>query len=146
VLYDGYYLNMMFATPHAWTQFAHAARDRKIIDGNLRHWDYRHQILAEAHMKPWEIFIAVKVLELYFHLRPRRLWRLLTAGRFSRHQLAWGLYHTGSVWLGETLEFLRTPRQPARTLAQFSREPLGECRHEERVALRVQRRIELLNH
>src|SRR4029078_10983384 len=93
VLYDGYYVNMMYATPHAWTQFAEVARGRMVIDGDLRHWDYRHQILGETHMKPWEVFLAVKMLELYFHTRRSRVWRLLRGGPLARQQFWWGTVH-----------------------------------------------------
>jgi hypothetical protein len=58
-------------------------------------------------MRPWELFCAVKWLELVYHARPRRVWRLLFGGdRFARRQMRWTAVHTGLVWLGEVVEFV----------------------------------------
>jgi anaerobic magnesium-protoporphyrin IX monomethyl ester cyclase len=109
-VYDGDYLNAMFVTPHAWTPFAHGSRQRTVIETDQKHWDYRHQVLKTDHLKPWQLFTLVKVLEMTFHLRPRRFWRLLTQSSFSRQQFLWGLRHTGSVFLHEILSFARNRR------------------------------------
>jgi anaerobic magnesium-protoporphyrin IX monomethyl ester cyclase len=109
--YDGDYLNAMYATPHSWTSFADEQSDRLVVQEDQSRWDYRHQVLAERHLRPWQLFAAVKWLELRFHLRPRRLWRLLSArDRARRHQAWWTLQHTGLVWLMEIVEFLTRTR------------------------------------
>jgi len=121
VLYEGDYLNAMYVTPHSWTQFAHAARDRRIVQTDHKKWDYRHQIFEQRHLRPWQLFLAIKTMEFCFHLRPRRLWSILrTRDVFRLHQLLWCQLHTGLVWFGEIAEFvLRTTFacQP-RTLAE----------------------------
>lgn len=105
--YDGDWLNAMYVTPHAWTEFGRQTAGRAVIEPDQGKWDYRHQVLAEKHLKPWQLFLGVKWLELCFHLRPRRLWSLLrTRDRFRRRQLLWVLLHVGLVWLGEVLAFL----------------------------------------
>lgn len=137
-LYDGDYLNAMYVTPHAWTAFAAEARHRPVIDENLAHWNYRRPILGQPHMKPWQTFLAVKLLELWFHARPRRAWRLLTQSAFSRQQFLWCLRHIGAVWLAEIADFLRAPPVASgKTLEALNPDTLGECRHEERVQLRI---------
>lgn len=142
--YDGDYLNAMYVTPHAWTVFAEESAERRVVEQELGRWDYRHQVLAEPHMRPWELFLAVKLLELAFHLRPRRVWRLLSAGKFSRQQFCFGVMHTGRVFLGEIAAFVRdrATRRAGGTLAQwFGNAGVGAQRHEERlVSLRVERR------
>jgi anaerobic magnesium-protoporphyrin IX monomethyl ester cyclase len=115
-MYDGDYLNAMYATPHAWTAFAREQADRRVLQEDQQRWDYRHQILEEPHLRPWQLFAAVKWLELTFHLRPRRLRRLLlTRDRSRRRQGWWNARHTTMVWLTEIVDFVwrvRFARQP----------------------------------
>ncbi|MGH2542593.1 MAG: hypothetical protein ACRDIB_07345, partial [Ardenticatenaceae bacterium] len=90
-----------------WTEFARAVRDRRIVQPDQQKWDYRHQVLDQPHLKPWQLFAAVKWLELCFHLRPRKLLKPLFAPDvFRRQQHLWSLWHTGLVWLAEVAEFL----------------------------------------
>jgi anaerobic magnesium-protoporphyrin IX monomethyl ester cyclase len=113
--YEGDWLNAMYVTPHPWTPFGRQALRGAVAEPDQRKWDYRHQVLAQRHLQPWRLFLAVKWLELWFHLRPRRLWALLrTRDRFRRRQLLWVLFHIGLVWIGEVLEFIRDAfrRQP----------------------------------
>ena len=105
-MYDGDYLNAMYATPHSWTAFARESADRAVVQEDLRRWDYRNQVLAQQHLRPWQLFLGVKWLELRFHLRPRRLWRLLfDHDRRRRREAWWTHWHTGLVWLMEIVEF-----------------------------------------
>jgi anaerobic magnesium-protoporphyrin IX monomethyl ester cyclase len=106
--YEGDWLNAMYVTPHDWTPFGQAAGKRDVVEPDQGKWDYRHQVLGEKHLKPWQLFAWVKWLELWFHLRPGRLWALLSdRDRFRRRQTFWVLFHVGMVWLCEVLEFLR---------------------------------------
>jgi anaerobic magnesium-protoporphyrin IX monomethyl ester cyclase len=104
--YDGDYLNAMYVTPHSWTRFAAEQAWRGVVQTDQRKWDYRHQVLAQRTMRPGRLFAHVKWLEMCFHLRPRRLWRLLRSGRMSRRQMLWCQWHTFKVWLAEIAEFL----------------------------------------
>jgi anaerobic magnesium-protoporphyrin IX monomethyl ester cyclase len=120
-LYGGDYLNAMYVTPHAWTPFAAESRGRGIVQLDQAKWDYRHQVLAQKHLRPWQLFLAVKWLELRFHLTPRRLWSLVRGrDRLRRRQRLWVFRQIGSVWLAEVVEFWRG--------TTFSRAPvtLGE--------------------
>jgi anaerobic magnesium-protoporphyrin IX monomethyl ester cyclase len=106
-LYGGDYLNAMYVTPHAWTPFAGEARARPVVEPDLGKWDYRHQVLAQETLRPWQLFLAVKWLELRFHLTPGRLGSLLLGGdRFRRRQRRWVFRHTALVWLAEIFEFV----------------------------------------
>jgi anaerobic magnesium-protoporphyrin IX monomethyl ester cyclase len=105
--YDGDWLNAMYVTPHSWTEFGRETAGRAVVEPDQRKWDYRHQVLEQRRLKPWQLFVGVKWLELCFHLRPRRLWEFLFSGdRFRRRQLWWTLWHIGQVWVGEVVEFL----------------------------------------
>jgi anaerobic magnesium-protoporphyrin IX monomethyl ester cyclase len=104
--YDGDYLNAMYVTPHDWTPFGRAALDRAVIEPDPQRWDYRHQVLAEARLRPWQLLLAVMWLEVCFHFRPRRVWSILRErDPFRRRQLLWCALHTGTVWLAELAEF-----------------------------------------
>ena len=106
--YDGDWLNAMYVTPHSWTEFGREAAERDVIEPDQQQWDYRHQVLGQRNLKPWQLFAAVKWLEVCFHFRPKRLWALLRSrDRFRLRQFLWVLLHIGLVWLGEILEFLR---------------------------------------
>ena len=106
-LYDGDYVNAMYVTPHAWTPFAEEVRGRGIVQHDQSKWDYRHQVLAQESLRPWQLFLAVKWLELRFHLRAGRLWSLLRdRDRMRCRQRSWVYRHVAMVWLAEVLEFL----------------------------------------
>src|SRR6202011_3829312 len=97
-----------YVTPHSWTEFGHEAALRPVVEPDQRKWDYRHQVLGQRHLKPWQLFAAVKWLELWFHLRPSRLWAILTSrDPLRRHQLLWSSVHTGLVWVGEVFQHVR---------------------------------------
>ena len=122
--YDGDYLNAMYVTPHSWTQFAEEVKERRVVQSDQRKWDYRHQVLEQKHLKPWQLFFAVKWLEVRFHLQPRKARKFLQEhNTFRRRQQWWALRHTGAVWLMEIADFLfktRFERQP-QALAQTLR-------------------------
>jgi anaerobic magnesium-protoporphyrin IX monomethyl ester cyclase len=120
--YEGDWLNAMYVTPHDWAPFGRESLRREVVEPDQTKWDYRHQVLGQKHLRPWQLFLGVKWAELWFHLRPRRLWALLrTRDRFRRRQLLWVLLHTGLVWVGEVLEFLR------RAFSRDRNRPRGEC-------------------
>lgn len=107
IRYDGDYLLAMYVTPHSWTQFAQDVGHRAVVQPDQRKWDYRHQVLGQTRLRPWQLFAAVKWLEMRFHLRLCKLREMLLSGdRFRRRQCAWTLFHTGLVWLAEVWEFL----------------------------------------
>lgn len=106
-LYDGDYLNAMYVTPHAWTPFAREAEGRPVVERDQAKWDYRHQVLGQRHLRPWQLFLAVKWLELRFHLTPRRVWAFVRGGhRFGRRQRLWVHAHIAMVWTAEVVEFV----------------------------------------
>jgi len=82
-------------------------------------------------LKPWQIFLGVKWLEVCFHLQPRKLLAMLTMpDRDLRRQTLWTLFHTGMVWLAEVGEFVFSTsfaRQP-RTLRETMRRQRGKDR------------------
>jgi anaerobic magnesium-protoporphyrin IX monomethyl ester cyclase len=105
--YDGDWLNAMYVTPHSWTPFGREVAERPLVETDQGKWDYRHQVLAQKYLAPWQLFVAVKWLEFRFHVRPTRLWDLIRCQeRSQRYQLLWTYLHIGSVWLSEIGEFV----------------------------------------
>ena len=105
--YDGDYLNAMYVTPHSWTRFAQDIKERRIVQEDQSKWDYRHQILEQHFLKPWQLFAMVKWLELRFQFGTGGLSRLLRPkDGFDRHQRWWTTFHIGLVWLAEIMEFI----------------------------------------
>ncbi len=133
-LYNTDFLNAMFATPHSWTPFGEALAERGSIEPDLSKWDYRHQVLPQQHLRPWQLFLGVKLMELLFHLHPRRLFRLLgSRSAFRRQQAWWSFLHTGAVWAAEIFEFVArrlrvaAPRtSDAETVRVSPAEPRGD--------------------
>jgi anaerobic magnesium-protoporphyrin IX monomethyl ester cyclase len=127
--YEGDWLNAMYVTPHDWTPFGEESRRREIVEPNQCNWDYRHQVLGQRYLKPWQLFLWVKVIELWFHLRPAKLWRQLKAGSgFPLYQNVWVLLHIGFVWLAEIVEFVRDGIIPSRRSSQGRRASLAVSR------------------
>jgi anaerobic magnesium-protoporphyrin IX monomethyl ester cyclase len=103
--YDGDFVNALYLTPHAWTPLGHQLADEPMVETDIWKWDYRHQVLAVKHLTPLQLFIGVKLVEVVYHLHPRRLWRILAApDRGLRHQLRFSLWHTTAVFLEEVWE------------------------------------------
>ena len=68
-----------YLSRRAWTPFGKAMKDAQIIEPDLWKWDYRHQVIGVKHLTPSQLFLGVKLIEMIYHLHPRRLWRLVTA-------------------------------------------------------------------
>jgi len=124
--YDPDQIQMLYVTPHRWTPYFHMASDRHVIQPDLSKWDYKHQVLATRHMRPWRVLLWVKLIEAVMQLRPRALWRVLAhPDRPIRDAMRW--YHRigRRVWPYEIRNFLLQDRcgRDGPTLAEFWGEP-----------------------
>ena len=104
---DSDILNAMYLTPHFWTAQGRATDPYQVIQPDLDKWSYRNQVLATASLKPFELFLGVKLTEILFHLRPKALKRLLIGKdrrylQIMRHSMGVGI----KVILAEVYEFL----------------------------------------
>lgn len=117
--YDGDFVNALYITPHAWTPYGHELRAAPVVEPDVAKWDYRHQVIAVKRLSPSQLFLGVKLVELAYHLHPRRLWRLLAASDPRlRRQLRSSLVRTAGVYWYEIYEHLRDrwrARRPAHT-------------------------------
>lgn len=104
--YDADWVNVMYLTPHEWTPIAADLADRPSVEPNQLFWDYRHPVLAQEHLRPWQLFFAVKALELLLHVTPSKARHILrTPGWFGKRQMLWCLTHTTMVWLREIYDY-----------------------------------------
>jgi anaerobic magnesium-protoporphyrin IX monomethyl ester cyclase len=116
--YDGDFVNALYVTPHSWTPLGHALQGSRRVEDDQWKWDYRHQVVAVKGLTPGQLFFGVKLVELLYHLHPRRLWRVLAApDRALRRHLRFAYGHITGVYCYEVFEFLksRLTRQRSRT-------------------------------
>jgi anaerobic magnesium-protoporphyrin IX monomethyl ester cyclase len=74
--FDSDILNAWYITPHFWTSQGRAVKPSDVIQSDLSKWSYRNQIVATPHLKPFELFLGVKLTEALYHLRPQALQRI----------------------------------------------------------------------
>jgi anaerobic magnesium-protoporphyrin IX monomethyl ester cyclase len=110
--YDPDQIQMLYASPHHWTAFSDAEAGRRVIQTDLRKWDYKHQVLATRHMPPWRVLLWVKFVEAVMQLRPRSLARLFgSRDRLLRSSMEW-YYRIGrQVWPYEIWQFVFRDRR-----------------------------------
>ncbi|MDQ3004173.1 MAG: B12-binding domain-containing radical SAM protein, partial [Chloroflexota bacterium] len=73
---DSDILNACYIMPHFWTSQGRTVRPSDVIQSDLDKWSYRDQVVATPHLKPFELFLGVKLTEAVFHLRPKALRRI----------------------------------------------------------------------
>ena len=118
--YDPDQVMSVFATPHRWTPFHGQSAHRRVIQTDLRLWDYKHQVLETPRVPAWRVFLWVKLIEATLQLRPRALWRIwLHPDPEIRHAMRWYTRMGRRVWLHEFRDALRFPARPGLTVAQF---------------------------
>ncbi len=107
IAYDPDQIIALYATPHRWTPFFREVRDRRVVQLDVRRWDYRNQVIASRHMPPWRTFLWVKTIEVLVQVRPKALWRTyLHPDAKLRHGMRWYSRVGRRVWLHEVWSFL----------------------------------------
>lgn len=93
---DSDIFNACYVTPLPWTRLGRETRPQQVVQPDIRRWTYRNQILETPNLRPWQLFVLVKLSEFAFHLRPRLLARTLFSPdrryrRIMRHYYLNGL-------------------------------------------------------
>ena len=119
--YDPDQIMSVYATPHRWTPFFNESKDRRVIDTDLRRWDYKHQVMETPKVPAWRVFLWVKLIEVVLQARPKALWRtFLHPNPEIRHAMRWYTRMGKRVQLHEWWAFLRRRRlKVLPTVAQF---------------------------
>lgn len=100
-------VNTVYVTPHFWTPMGKQTRAEDIIQPDQGLWTYRNQIIHTPRLRPWQLFLGVKLTEGIFHLRPRALSRLLFSREPRFRQILRSYLSVGvRVVLAEVAEFL----------------------------------------
>jgi anaerobic magnesium-protoporphyrin IX monomethyl ester cyclase len=104
---DSDILNACYLMPHFWTSQGRAVKPGEVIQSDLDKWSYRNQVVATPYLKPFELFLGVKLTEALYHLRPKA-WKRILFGRDKRHRkiLRSSMGAGMRVILAEILEFL----------------------------------------
>jgi anaerobic magnesium-protoporphyrin IX monomethyl ester cyclase len=126
ISYDPDQIQTLQVTPHRWTPFYRLAQDREVIQADRRKWDYKHQVLAMRAMRPWQLLLWVKFIEVVAQTRPRALKRLLYHPDAKIHHAIKWYYKMGRrVWFREIGHFFFKDKFLDRgiPLAQFMGEP-----------------------
>jgi anaerobic magnesium-protoporphyrin IX monomethyl ester cyclase len=130
--YDGDFVNALYLTPHSWTPLARAMEEATIVEPDLWRWDYRHQVVGVKRLTPAQLLLGVKLVELVYHLHPRRLWQILAVSDPRvRRQLRHCVWHVTTVFWFELYEALarRLGRsRPLRTVDDRRKEGAREVR------------------
>jgi radical SAM superfamily enzyme YgiQ (UPF0313 family) len=128
-------ISIVYATPHRWTSFYSESSDRRVVQTDLRWWDYKHQVLA-TQLPAWRIFVWVKLIEAAMQLRPAAIRR--TLGHQDSRLRAAMRWYTGlgrQVWPREIVNFFSGTRRTSNGPAV--RELWGEPQEHEGFAMAV---------
>lgn len=118
--YDPDQVMSVYATPHRWTPFHGQSAHRRVIQTDLRLWDYKHQVLETPRVPAWRVFLWVKLIEATLQLRPRALWRIYRQPDPDlRHAMRWYTKMGRGVWAQEFRDFFRHPAIPSVKVADF---------------------------
>lgn len=119
--YDPDQVMSVYATPHRWTPFFAQSAHRRVIQPDLRFWDYKHQVLETPRVPAWRVFLWVKLIEAVLQLRPRALWRIwMQPDAELRHAMRWYTRMGRGVWWHEFRDWLRFRTRPGPTVADLS--------------------------
>jgi anaerobic magnesium-protoporphyrin IX monomethyl ester cyclase len=110
--YDPDQIQLLYSTPHRWTPYFREASSRRVIQSDLRQWDYKHQVLATERVPAWRVLLWVKFIEAVMQLRPRALVRLFFHPDPSIRAAERWYYRIGrKVWPYEIWNFLFRDRR-----------------------------------
>ncbi|MFT3682414.1 MAG: magnesium-protoporphyrin IX monomethyl ester anaerobic oxidative cyclase [Ferruginibacter sp.] len=104
--YDPDQVQLLYVTPHRWTPYFEEIKEKEIILTDQRKWDYKHQVMATAYLKPWMVILLVKLIELCMQIRPSALQRLFFHKEARlRSAMRWYTRIGRRVWFWELYQF-----------------------------------------
>ncbi|HSM70258.1 MAG TPA: radical SAM protein, partial [Anaerolineales bacterium] len=104
---DSDILNACYIMPHFWTAQGKSVNPSDIIQEDLDKWSYRNQVVDTPFLRPFELFLGVKLTEIFFHLRPRAWMRILfSKDKNYRQIMRYSMWHGITVVVAEIIEFI----------------------------------------
>ena len=114
ITYDPDQIQALYVTPHRWTPYFRVAAGRRVIQKDVRRWDYKHQVLSTRHLAPWRVILWVKLIEALVQLRPKAVWRtFFQPDARLRHAMKWYAQMGRRVWFRELANFFGRHRRVA---------------------------------
>lgn len=105
--YDPDQIQLLYVTPHKWTPYFEEIKDKNIIQLDQTRWDYKHQIMEAEKLRPWQIILYVKLIELIMQARPKAIMRwLFHKDKRLRKAMSWYNNIGRRVWFYEWFQFL----------------------------------------
>lgn len=105
-LYDPDQIQMLYVTPHHWTPYFNEIKDAKVIQPDQRKWDYKHQVLETKNLRPWQVLLCVKTIEVLMQMRPKAIKRwLFHPEKRLRKAMFWYNNIGKRVWFHEVFQF-----------------------------------------
>lgn len=112
IRYDPDQIQALYANPHHWTGLARREAGRRVVQMDLGRWDYKHQVLASAHVPAWRMLLWMKGIEAVMQLRPKSLFRLLAHPESEfRAAMRWYTAIGRRVWPYEIWQWLFADRR-----------------------------------
>lgn len=110
--YDPDQIQLLYLTPHQWTPYFSEVEEREIIIEDQSYWDYKHQVLKTQFLKPWQMILLVKLVELLLQIRPKAIFRTyFQKDKSLRKAMQWYVNIGRRVWFWELYQFFFvTPR------------------------------------
>lgn len=106
LLYDPDQIQLLYVTPHKWTPYFEEIKDKRVLQPDQRKWDYKHQVIAMENLRPWQVILSVKLIELMMQIRPSALKRLFFHNDARlRDAMRWYTNIGRRVWFYELFQF-----------------------------------------
>ena len=116
--YDPDQVQLVYATPHKWTPYFKDVEHKKIIQTDQRKWDYKHQVMAMRHLKPWRVTLYFKLIEAFMQVRPKALMRsFFRKDKRLRHAMFWYNNIGKNVWFYELFQFFFKDKRTTQAVA-----------------------------
>lgn len=122
--YDPDQVQLLYVTPHKWTPYFEEIKHKEIIQLDQKKWDYKHQIMATKSLKPWQVILYVKCIEVIMQSRPKAVMRLLFhPEKKIRKAMMWYTKIGKRVWIHEIMQFIWNDKHESKkiSLQQFWR-------------------------
>ncbi|MFT5822796.1 MAG: anaerobic magnesium-protoporphyrin IX monomethyl ester cyclase [Crocinitomix sp.] len=104
--YDPDQVQLLYVTPHKWTPYFDEVKDKNIIQKDQRYWDYKHQIMETSNVRPWQVILYVKLIEVIMQMRPKAINRwLFHRDKRLRKAMFWYNNIGKRVWFFELFQF-----------------------------------------
>jgi anaerobic magnesium-protoporphyrin IX monomethyl ester cyclase len=104
---DSDILNACYIMPHFWTALGKTVKPYDVIQNDLDKWSYRNQVVATPYLRPFKLFLGVKLTEALYHLRPKALRRIFfSKDRRYRKIMRSSMWAGIRVILAEIFEFV----------------------------------------